>query len=100
MNVQSFHSHASKAAPLCFAAALMFAPALSRAETIEIGIGIQNTTTNTVTGGVVLKELGLLERHLPKTGRYKDVSYALSWQNATSGPPITNGIWPTTSRSG
>jgi NitT/TauT family transport system substrate-binding protein len=92
MNVQSFHSHASKAAPLCFAAALMFAPALSRAETIEIGIGIQNTTTNTVTGGAVLKELGLLERHLPKTGRYKDVSYALSWQNATSGPPITNGM--------
>jgi NitT/TauT family transport system substrate-binding protein len=92
MNVQSFHSHASKAAPLCFAAALMFAPALSRAETIEIGIGIQNTTTNTVTGGAVLKELGLLERHLPKTGRYKDVTYALSWQNATSGPPITNGM--------
>lgn len=60
--------------------------------TIDIGIGTQNTTTNTVTGGVVLKELGLLEKHLPKTGKYKDVKYNLTWQNSTSGPPITNGM--------
>ena len=68
------------------------APATASAETLEIGIGTQNTTTNTVTGGVVLKELGLLEKHLPKTGKYKDFQYKLSWQNATSGPPITNGM--------
>jgi NitT/TauT family transport system substrate-binding protein len=92
MNVQSFLSHASKAAPLCFATALVLTSGQSRAETIEIGIGIQNTTTNTVTGGAVLKELGLLEKHLPKTGKYKDVTYSLSWQNSTSGPPITNGM--------
>ena len=66
--------------------------ATASAETLEIGIGTQNTTTNTVTGGVVLKELGLLEKHLPKTGKYKDIQYKLSWQNATSGPPITNGM--------
>ena len=60
--------------------------------TLEIGIGTQNTTTNTVTGGVVLKELGLFEKHLPKTGKYKDFKYTLSWQNSTSGPPITNGM--------
>ena len=92
MNVQMFLSHGSKVAQLCVAAALVFTSGQSRAETIEIGIGIQNTTTNTVTGGVVLKELGLLEKHLPKTGKYKDVTYSLSWQNATSGPPITNGM--------
>jgi NitT/TauT family transport system substrate-binding protein len=86
-----FLSHGSKVA-LCVAAALVFTSGQSRAETIEIGIGIQNTTTNTVTGGVVLKELGLLEKHLPKTGKYKDVTYSLSWQNATSGPPITHGM--------
>jgi NitT/TauT family transport system substrate-binding protein len=62
------------------------------AETLEIGIGTQNTTTNTVTGGIVLKELGLFERHLPKTGKYKDMKYSLSWQNFTSGPPVTNGM--------
>jgi NitT/TauT family transport system substrate-binding protein len=60
--------------------------------TIEIGIGTQNTTTNTVTAGIVLKELGLLERRLPRTGKYQNVSYRIDWQNSTSGPPITNGM--------
>lgn len=65
----------------------------ARAETVlDIGIGTQNTTTNTVTGGVVLKELGLFEKNLPKTGKYKDFKYNITWQNATSGPPITNGM--------
>lgn len=59
---------------------------------VVIGIGTQNTTTNTVTGGVVLKELKLLEKHLPKTGKYKDIVFKLDWQNFTSGPPITNGM--------
>ena len=62
------------------------------AETIEIGIGTQNTTTNTVTGGVVIKELKLLEKHLPKTGKYQGVDYKIDWQNFTSGPPVTNGM--------
>jgi NitT/TauT family transport system substrate-binding protein len=35
-------------------------PALARQEVV-IGIGTQNTTTNTVTGGVVLKEMKLIE---------------------------------------
>ena len=74
------------------AAAIVAAPLPLRAETLEIGIGIQNTTTNTVTGGIVLKELGLLEKHLPKTGKYQDMKYTLSWQNFTSGPPVTNGM--------
>ena len=78
--------------PLIAAAAIALAPGQASAETLEIGIGTQNTTTNTVTGGVVLKELGLFEKHLPKTGKYKDIQYKLSWQNATSGPPITNGM--------
>jgi NitT/TauT family transport system substrate-binding protein len=66
-------------------------PAFAQQEVV-IGIGVQNTTTNTVTGGVVIKELKLLEKHLPKTGRYKDVKFRLDWQNFTSGPPITNGM--------
>jgi NitT/TauT family transport system substrate-binding protein len=78
--------------PLLVAATVGFVPVSVNAEVLEIGIGTQNTTTNTVTGGVVLKELGLLEKHLPKTGKYKDIQYKLSWQNATSGPPITNGM--------
>lgn len=57
-----------------------------------VGIGTQHTTTNTVTGGIVIKELGLLEKHLPKTGIYKDLKIKIDWQNFTSGPPITNGM--------
>ncbi len=92
MNDVTLMSCASKVAPWCVAAALMLSPANLRAEVLEIGIGTQNTTTNTVTGGVVIKELGLLEKNLPKTGKYKDFQYKLNWQNATSGPPITNGM--------
>ena len=75
------------------AAVLAFgiAPA-SAQQVIEIGIGTQNTTTNTVTGGIVIKELKLLEKHLPKTGRYAKVQYKFDWQNFTSGPPVTNGM--------
>lgn len=61
-------------------------------EVVTIGIGTQNTTTNTVTGGVVIKELGLLQKFLPKTGKYSDIDFKLEWQNSTSGPPITNGM--------
>lgn len=58
--------------------------------TLALGIGTQDTTTNTVTGGVVLKELGLLEKHLPRTGRYEGVRYDISWFNSPSAPPLTN----------
>jgi NitT/TauT family transport system substrate-binding protein len=77
------------------AAALVITPAWALAQgkqVVTIGIGTQNTTTNTVTGGIVLKELKLLEKHLPRTGRYKDVEWKLDWQNFTSGPPVTNGM--------
>lgn len=61
-------------------------------EVVTIGIGTQNTTTNTVTGGIVIKELKLLEKHLPKTGKYANIEWKLDWQNFTSGPPVTNGM--------
>ncbi|MFT3800508.1 MAG: ABC transporter substrate-binding protein [Burkholderiaceae bacterium] len=83
---------ALRRAATCAAAALTMAAASLHAETITIGIGTQNTTTNTVTGGIVLKELGLLDKHLPRTGKYKDAKYVLNWQNFTSGPPVTNGM--------
>ncbi len=86
--------------PLALGAGLVFAPGLASAETITIGLGTQNTTTNTATGGIALKELGLLEKHLPKTGKYKDVDYKLNWQNFTSGPPITNGMMADTIQIG
>ena len=67
-------------------------PVAGTAQTIEIGIGTQNTTTNTVTGGIVIKEMKLLEKHLPKTGKYQNANFKIDWQNFTSGPPVTNGM--------
>ncbi|ROZ77106.1 ABC transporter substrate-binding protein [Ramlibacter sp. WS9] len=85
----------AKLAPLAFALALALLPGLAQAadkQVVTIGIGTQNTTTNTATGGIVIKELKLLEKHLPKTGKYANIEWKLDWQNFTSGPPVTNGM--------
>ncbi|MBR0753669.1 ABC transporter substrate-binding protein [Bradyrhizobium jicamae] len=62
------------------------------AETVTIGIGTQDTTTNTVTTGVVIRQLKLLEKYLPTSGKYANIKFELEWQNFTSGPPVTNGM--------
>jgi len=62
------------------------------AETITIGIGTQDTTTNTVTAGTVVRQLKLLEKYLPTDGKYAGVKFEIEWQNFTSGPPVTNGM--------
>jgi NitT/TauT family transport system substrate-binding protein len=62
------------------------------AQTVTIGIGTQDTTTNTVTTGVVIRELKLLEKYLPRDGKYANVKFQLDWNNFTSGPPVTNGM--------
>jgi NitT/TauT family transport system substrate-binding protein len=62
------------------------------AETVTIGIGTQDTTTNTATTGVVIRQLHLLEKYLPKDGKYKSIEFVFDWQNFTSGPPLTNAM--------
>ena len=74
------------------AAALLLIATAAHAEDITIGIGTQNTTTNTVTTGIVIRQLNLLEKYLPHTGKYEGATYHLDWQNFTSGPPVTNGM--------
>ena len=73
------------------ALALMLAGPVA-AETVTIGIGTQDTTTNTVTTGVVIRQLHLLEKYLPTSGKYANIKFELEWQNFTSGPPVTNGM--------
>lgn len=92
MRIRDWIDHGLHSALPAVIAAMLLWSGASRANTIDIGIGTQDTTTNTVTAGVVLKQLGLLDKHLPRTGKYKDVTYRVTWQNATSGPPITNGM--------
>ena len=79
-------------APWVAVAALVLATQASASEVVTIGIGTQDTTTNTVATGAVIRELKLLEKYLPKTGKYADTKFVLDWQNFTSGPPVTNGM--------
>src|SRR6266567_7505856 len=60
------------------------------AKTIRIGIGHQSFCTDTYTGGIVVKGRKLLEKYLPKDGKYADVQYDIVWEDYTSGPPITS----------
>ncbi|MER8536411.1 ABC transporter substrate-binding protein [Mesorhizobium sp. M1005] len=60
------------------------------AETIRVAIGTQDTTINTATGGLLIRELKLLDKYLPHDGKYSDVTYDIQWKNFTSGAPITN----------
>ncbi len=64
----------------------------AHAETVTIGIGTQDTTTNTVTTGTVIRQLHLLEKYLPTTGKYANIKFDIEWQNFTSGPPVTNAM--------
>jgi NitT/TauT family transport system substrate-binding protein len=63
---------------------------VASAKTIRIAIGHQSMCTDTYTAGIVVKELKLLEKHLPTTGKYKNVKYDVSWSDYSSGGPITN----------
>lgn len=60
------------------------------AETIRIAIGTQDTTINCATGGLLIRELGLLDKYLPRTGKYQGAKYDIQWKNFTSGAPLTN----------
>jgi NitT/TauT family transport system substrate-binding protein len=62
----------------------------SHAETLRIAIGTQDTTINCAAGGTLIRELKLLEKYLPRDGKYKDTQYAIQWKNFTSGAPLTN----------
>lgn len=70
-------------------ATLVCAPGAA-SETIRIGIGHQSLCTDTYSGGITVKQLGLLEKHLPRAGKYAGVKYDIVWEDYTSGPPITN----------
>jgi sulfonate transport system substrate-binding protein len=59
---------------------------------VTIGIGTQDTTTNTVTAGTIIRQLKLLEKFLPTGGKYANIKFQVDWQNFTSGPPVTNGM--------
>jgi len=70
---------------------LLAATAFSaQAQTIRIAIGTQDTTINCAAGGLMIRELGLLQKYLPHDGQYQDAEYDIQWKNFTSGAPLTN----------
>jgi NitT/TauT family transport system substrate-binding protein len=72
------------------ASLLLAFDAANALETIRVAIGTQDTTINCATGGLLIRELHLLEKYLPHDGKYKDVKYDIEWKNFTSGAPLTN----------
>ncbi|MEL6131688.1 MAG: LysR substrate-binding domain-containing protein, partial [Cyanobacteria bacterium J06628_4] len=61
-------------------------------EPLTITIGTQNKTIQTVTAGVIIQQLGLLEHFLPHSGQYSKTSYNIKWKDFTSGAPIAAGL--------
>jgi NitT/TauT family transport system substrate-binding protein len=75
---------------VCTVLLLTFFSIGAQAEKIRIAIGHQSMCTDTYTAGIVVKELQLLEKFLPKDGKYKNAKYEVSWSDYSSGGPITN----------
>ncbi|WP_026608017.1 ABC transporter substrate-binding protein [Methylocapsa acidiphila] len=75
---------------LCSLLGAFLLSATAQAETIRVGVGTQDTTINCAAGGLLIRELNLLTKYLPRDGKYKDATYDVQWKNFTSGAPITN----------
>ena len=59
-------------------------------ETVRIAIGTQDTTINCAAGGPLVRELHLLDKYLPKTGKYQDVTYDVRWENQPTGAQLNS----------
>lgn len=64
----------------------------SAPEKLTISIGTQNKTIQTVTAGIIIQQLGLLEHFLPRGGQYNNTEYDIQWRDFTSGAPIVGGL--------
>lgn len=60
------------------------------AETIRIAIGTQDQTINCAAGGPIVRELKLLEKYLPRDGKYKDVQYEIRWESQPTGAQLNS----------
>lgn len=76
-----------ESAPSTTASPATAAPEVS---TVRIAIGTQDTTINCATGGPLVRELHLLEKYLPKTGKYQHVKYDIQWENQPTGAQLNS----------
>ena len=75
---------------LLSAAVLLCSASAEAGETLRVAIGTQDTTINCATGGPLVRELHLLEKYLPHTGAYKDVSFDVQWENQPTGAQLNS----------
>jgi NitT/TauT family transport system substrate-binding protein len=59
------------------------------ADTVDVVIGYQSKTINTVTAGTLLKAKGFLEKRLDDITKTTHVKYNVQWQDYDTGAPIT-----------
>jgi len=59
------------------------------ADTVNVVIGYQSKTINTVTAGTLLKAKGFLEKRLEDIGKSSGKKYNVQWQDYDTGAPIT-----------
>ena len=65
-------------------------PSVHAAERVRIAIGTQDTTINCAAGGPLVRELKLLEKYLPRDGKYKDVTYDIQWESQPTGGQLNS----------
>ncbi|OLP17048.1 transcriptional regulator [Leptolyngbya sp. 'hensonii'] len=66
--------------------------AIQRPDRLTLNIGIQNSTIPTVTAGLIIQRLGLLEHFLPQEKRYSNIHYQIQWCDFPTGAPIVEGL--------
>ena len=59
------------------------------ADTVNVVIGYQSKTINTVTAGTLLKAKGFLEKRLADITKRTNTKYSVQWQDYDTGAPIT-----------
>ncbi|WP_139335230.1 ABC transporter substrate-binding protein [Mycobacterium sp. GA-1841] len=85
-----------KTALFALAAGLTFATAgcsldsaTDSADTVDVVVGYQSKTINTVTAGTLLRAQGYLERRLADITTQTGTKYNVTWQDYDTGAPIT-----------
>ena len=91
LSLFTFACQSGAPAPTPAGSAASAAPAAkAEAETIRVAIGTQDTTINCAAGGPLVRELKLLEKYLPKTGRYQNAKYDIQWENQPTGAQLNS----------
>src|SRR6185436_17644003 len=83
----------SKRYSLCaLAVALLVSTSARAADKIRVAVGTQDTTINCAAGGPLVRELHLLEKYLPRQGKYAHVKYDLKWENQPTGAQLNSKV--------